>query len=237
MLLVFLLVLRLSAPLASQESIIGCSEGDLRSLAFGSMMLARGDDNMYRQAVEKGVRGPDDRCILIKLSRSALLGWVEARRLATSGGAVESQGSARTSLEELERLKGGPIDLEVEYAQIALRAAMAAAQDERSELELLLTHARDLAERLLGRGRKAMWPRPFNLLAGELWLEVDRYEEARAAFERAVKSDGGAVALVGLARALARLGLHDEACQTYRQAREATASLRSTARSDLGACH
>ena len=55
-------------------------------------------------------------------------------------------------------------------------------------MELLLTHARDLADGS-HRARPARWPRPFNLLAGELWLEVDRYEDARAAFERAVRAD------------------------------------------------
>ncbi len=76
-----------------------------------------------------------------------------------------------------------------------------------AELELLLTHARDLTERLSRALAPSHVAATFNLLAGELWLEVDRFEEARAAFERAVKADASPIASVGLARALARLAV------------------------------
>ena len=49
-------------------------------------------------------------------------------------------------------------------------------------------------------------------------LKVDRYAEARAAFERAQKIDATAFVLVGLARAGARLGDQAGACEAYRQA-------------------
>ena len=81
-----------------------------------------------------------------------------------------------------------------------------------------------------------MWPRPFNLLAGELWLEVDRFEEARAAFERAVKADAGPVAIVGLARALARLGRHEEACRLWLRVPDDAQTLREATRQDFAEC-
>jgi tetratricopeptide (TPR) repeat protein len=115
--------------------------------------------------------------------------------------------------------------MDAEYADVAVRAAVAAAQDERAEMELLLTHARDLAERLAARGRRATWPRPFNLLAGELWLEVDRYEEARAAFERAARDEPSPLALIGLGRSLALLDRYDDACKTLRRVRGAAHQL------------
>jgi hypothetical protein len=138
--------------------------------------------------------------------------------------------------EELERLRAGDLALEAEYAQTAIRAAIAAAQDERPEMELLLAHARDLTERLAARSRRALWPRPFNLLAGELWLEVDRYEDARLAYERAVTDRATPLALSGLARALARLNRHAEACQTYGRMRDDTGPLRDEARAYLARC-
>jgi hypothetical protein len=169
-----------------------------------------------------------------KLVRSSLLGWVEARNLSAAGGAVELLGPVNRALEELDLLKDSDLSLEVEYAQTAIRAAVAASQDERPEMELLLTHARDLSERLADRGRRAQWPRSFNLLAGELWFEVDRYDDARRAFERAVKVDGSADAWAGLARAQARLGNTAEACNAYRQIQDA--ALRAEVRAFLATC-
>jgi hypothetical protein len=171
-----------------------------------------------------------------RLERSSLSGWTEARKLAAAGGAVELLGPVKRALEELDLLKNGELGLEVEYAQTAIRAAVAASQDERPEMELLLTHARDLSERLVDRGRRAQWPRSFNLLAGELWLEVDRYDEARRAFERAVKVDGSADAWAGLARAHARMGNKADACKAYRQIQGAGTALLTEARAFLATC-
>ena len=117
-----------------------------------------------------------------------------------------------------------------------MRAAIAAAQDERPELGLLLTHARDLAERLAARNRHAEWPRSYNTLAGELWFEVDRYEDSRAAYERAVRARPTAAALVGLARSLSRLRRVNEACATYRRVRDAAPALLAASARDLGRC-
>jgi len=81
-----------------------------------------------------------------------------------------------------------------------------------------------------------VWPRPYNLAAGELWFEVDRYDEARAAYERAVQGDVSAAALVGLARAHARSGRLESACATYRRAVDAAPELRALAKGDLARC-
>jgi hypothetical protein len=192
------------------------------------------DAIVVRAPSEPATREPTETSVASKLERSSLSGWSEARKLAAAGGAVELLGPVKRALEELELLKDGDLSLEVEYAQTAIRAAVAASQDERPEMELLLTHARDLSERMADRDRRAQWPRPFNLLAGELWLEVDRYEEARRAFERAVKADGSAEAWAGLARAQARLGNTAEACNAYRQIQDA--ALRAEVRAFLATC-
>jgi tetratricopeptide (TPR) repeat protein len=231
-----LTVVQLVTPAAPAVAFPNCSEGDIRTLAFAMEMVRRGDDLMFLDAGERGASGSSDRCEVIDLQRRSLSGWVEARELAPKGGAVELLGPTRRLLEQLEELKAGSLALEVEYAQTAIRAAISAAQDERAEMELLLAHARDLSERLTLRGRRAIWPRPFNLLAGELWFEVDRYEEARAAFERAAKSDGAPVAFVGLGRANARLGDHAAACQAYGSVRDAATVLQEESRSFLAGC-
>jgi tetratricopeptide (TPR) repeat protein len=234
--LVLLLALQTSSSAGGEILWSGCSDEEVRAVNLSARRMAQGDDAVERDAVARGIRGPIDRCGAVKLSRAALVGWVEARKLAPAGGDKQLLGPAMRAIEELEALKTGPLAIDAEYAQVAIRAAIAAAQDERPELELLLTHARDLTERLAARGRRATWPRPYNLLAGELWLEVDRYDEARSAFERAVRAEESAIALVGLGRTLARLNRHDEACQAFRRVRNAAPSLMDETRSFLATC-
>ena len=69
---------------------------------------------------------------------------------------------------------------------------------------------------------------PIDELEGELWLEVDRFTEARDAYERATKSTGSPNAWIGLARASDRLGDTIGACAAYTRAR-ATPGLPTTA--------
>jgi len=207
-----------------------CTAEELQTLQSWADAIARGGDTTARV--------PGKGCRLLEMSRAALVGWTEARNLAVAGAAPDVLAPVMRVIEALEALKSQDLGLEVDYAQTAIRAAVAAAQEERPEMELLLTHARDLAERLASRGRRAEWPRPFNVLAGELWLEVDRYEDARLAFERAIQSDRTPAAEVGLARALARLGRHADACDAYRYVsiRTASTSLLEEARAYLEGC-
>jgi hypothetical protein len=104
------------------------------------------------------------------------------------------------------------------YADAVLRATVAAAQDERDEMHVYLAHAGDLAGSLALAGQATVWPLPLDEVEGELWLEVDRFAEARAAFERAAAAGRGARAVVGLARTLERQGEVSAACAAYRRA-------------------
>jgi tetratricopeptide (TPR) repeat protein len=210
-----------------------CGDADFAALVRAQEQIARGDEGAARAAVE----GDTERCTQRRLADLALRGWAEARALAPLGGAVDLQGPVRKTLDELRALAADAAwSVDVEYADAVIRAAIAAAQDERPEMELLLTHARDLAERLQVRERRALWPRPFNIVAGELWFEVDRYADAEAAYERAVRGDASPLALVGLARALARQNRWDEACAAYGRVSAASATLRSMAEKDLAPC-
>src|SRR5688500_19557960 len=62
-------------------------------------------------------------------------------------------------------------------------------------------------------------PLPIDELEGELWLEVDRYTEARDAYDRAVKARPTPNALIGLARASDKLGDVVGACAAYTRVR------------------
>jgi tetratricopeptide (TPR) repeat protein len=211
-----------------------CSPAHIAVAEQAEQRLLRGDDDGASR--ELSAAAAADECRLLRLALMALDGWSEARALAPAGGAAELLGPAQRRLDDLQAFRQSDEALEAEYAETAIRAAIAAAQDERPEMELLLTHARDLSERLQLRGRRAVWPRPLNLLAGELWFEVDRFEDARAAYERAASVEPPAAALVGLARAQARLGQHAAACATYKRATAAAPALRALAARDLARC-
>lgn len=149
-----------------------------------------------------------------EVQRLAMDGWVAARELAPKGGALELLGPVNLRLRALDGLPG----IAARYADVAIRAAVSAAQDEREEMEVFLAHARDLSDTMALAGAPAQWPLPIDEMAGELWLEVDRYTEARDAYLRATRVKPTANAWVGLARASDRLGDLIAACAAYTQA-------------------
>jgi len=158
-----------------------------------------------------------------EVQRLAMEGWVAARELAPKGGALELLGPVNLRLRALDGVPG----MAARYADVAIRAAVSAAQEERDEMAVFLAHARDLSDTMALAGAPAQWPLPIDELAGELWLEVDRYPEAREAYLRATKLKPTANAWIGLARASDRLGDLVAACAAYSQA-GATAGLPST---------
>jgi hypothetical protein len=157
------------------------------------------------------------------VQRAAMAGWLAARALAPKGGAVELLGPVNERLRELDAMP----NTTARYAETAIRAAVSAAQEERDEMGLFLEHARGLSDQLALAGVTAQWPLAIDELEGELWLEVDRFPEAKAAYERATKSTGSPHAWIGLARASDKLGDLIGACAAYTRAR-ATPGLPTT---------
>ena len=98
-----------------------------------------------------------------------------------------------------------------------LRAAAAAAQDERDEMLVWIVEARALSTRLALVGPAPPWPLPVDLAEGELWHGVDDYELAEAAFTRALATRETALGWRGLARARDRRGNKAGACEAYRR--------------------
>jgi tetratricopeptide (TPR) repeat protein len=128
-------------------------------------------------------------------------GWLAARA-AWPGADRDLMAAARAAAEALEA-RGG---LEAERFQALVVAAMAAAEEERDVLRLALTQAADLEMRL--RMARTELPPYFALdrLAGDLWLQVHRFEDARQAYRAAVaREPRDARAWLGIARAAARL--------------------------------
>lgn len=160
-------------------------------------------------------------CVPLTIGTWTMSGWLEARAAAPKGGASEALRPARAAVEALEGLISRSVwRVQNDYARAAIDAAMAAAQDERSDMSLYLTHARGLSDRLALADDRAEWPLPIDELDGELWLEVDRYAESRQAYARAVDRRATPSALVGLARANDRLKDERAACAAYRRALE-----------------
>jgi hypothetical protein len=149
-----------------------------------------------------------------EIQRIAMEGWQAARALAPKGGALDLLGPVNLRLRALDKFP----NTSARYAEIAIRAAVSAAQEEREELKLFLTHARDLSTQMALAGAPALYPLPIDELEGELLLEVDLFSEARDAFERASKAKPTPNAWVGLARASDKLGDTVTACRAYAQA-------------------
>ena len=149
------------------------------------------------------------------VQRVAMEGWMAARALAPKGGALELLGPVNAKLRELDRMA----NTSARYAEVAIRAAVSAAQDERDEMQVFLDHLRDLSRQMELAGAPPQSPLPVDELEGELWLEVDRYTESRDAYARAAKNNPTPNALVGLARASDRLGDVVGACAAYTRVR------------------
>jgi hypothetical protein len=146
------------------------------------------------------------------VQRIAMAGWKAARDIAPKGGAVALLGPVNARLKELDAIP----NMSARYAEIAIRAAVSAAQEEREEMSLLLAHARDLSNQMgIGAGTPPEWPLAIDELEGELWFEVERFTESRDAYERAAKQRGTPNAWIGLARAADKLGDIVTACRAY----------------------
>jgi hypothetical protein len=143
-----------------------------------------------------------------------MAGWLAARALAAKGGAIDQLGPVNERLKELDQMS----NMSARYAEIAIRAAVSAAQEERDEMALFLTHARDLSNTMALAGTPGEWPLAIDELEGELWLEVDRFSEARDAYERATRTRPTPNAWIGLARASDKLGDTSTACRAYSNA-------------------
>lgn len=150
-----------------------------------------------------------------EVQRVAMQGWIAARAVAPQGGALELLGPVNARLKELDALP----NTSARYAEVAIRAAVSAAQEERDEMQLFLEHARDLSRQMELAGAPAQYPLPIDELEGELWLEVDRYPEAKAAYERVMQAKPTINALIGLARVNDKLGDVIGACAAYTRAR------------------
>jgi hypothetical protein len=143
-------------------------------------------------------------------------GLIDAREASRQGGSPESLAPVRAAIEALESIANGR-PCSPENARLVHQAAAAAAQSEREEMRLYL----DTAIRMETLQRAAGMPGapviPAAEAAGDLWLQVHRYEEARRAYDEATERGGPSLrTLAGRARAARGLNDVPTACQAFR---------------------
>ena len=147
----------------------------------------------------------------------AFLKGLAAGRAASARGGDEASLRPLTDLIAVIDQRAQPGSPE-EIAALLLHAAAAAAQSERDELFAYLAQALQVER---ARGARGLAGAPIltaHELAGELWLEVHRYDDAVAAFRIARGASGDSPRLTtGLARALAGQRSMADACSEYRR--------------------
>ena len=144
-----------------------------------------------------------------------LHGLSAAREAYRYGGSPESLEPVKLAIAELES-RAGEVPAAA-IARVVVQAAMSAAQSEREEMGLLLEHALSLER----EARSAGWPgapivSTFEV-AGDLWLQVHRFEDAHRAYGTAAEQVGSTRRVtLGRARTAARLNDLPAACDQYR---------------------
>lgn len=124
---------------------------------------------------------------------------------------------AATALDEAASRRGRSTRTEVRH--LAVRAAAAAAQEERDEMAVILARARSVDDLLVQAGLGADPVVALPELEGDLWLQVSRFRDAVEAYRLAVTQPGPKRprAWLGLARAHARLGADTDARAAARE--------------------
>jgi hypothetical protein len=166
-------------------------------------------------AAERMDRAAAGGCESARVAALYLRGLLASREAFSQGAPPAALAPVRDAIVELERMAGNRPG-QAELVRLILRAAAASAQSERDEMALYLEHAIQMEAVQRATGQPGAPVLGALEVAGDLWLQVFRYEEARRMYQRAI-ADGGATmrALAGLARTAARLKL-ETACEEYR---------------------
>jgi hypothetical protein len=214
----------LASTLAGSAQQSGCDQLLARARTLAErLQMAQAEQTLG----EVGQRGCD-----VGVATIYLRGLQAAREASAKGGDEASLAPVRRAVADLEARgeAGGP----AEIASLVLRAAAAAAQSEREEMAVVLAQALQVER---GRGARGADGAPVlsaHQMAGELWLQVHRYDEAAAAFlvARGVAGDSPRVT-VGLARARARAGRIPEACDAYRAVERLAPDVRAVIKTEV----
>jgi hypothetical protein len=195
---------RLQTPVAADaarlmiEASTRAAEFDLGgALELAQAAAARG--HLYAQAAVPYIRG-----------------LIDARAAFREGGPSDALAPVRAAIESLHTIAGGRPGA-AEIARLTLHAAAAAAQSERGEMSLYLEAALQMESLQVMAGLPGAPLVSAAEVAGDLWLQVHRYEDARRVYTEAVARGGSTLRTrSGLARAARRLHETAVACVHYR---------------------
>jgi hypothetical protein len=144
-----------------------------------------------------------------------LRGWIAARDAYRVGGSPQSLRPVTQSIATMQETLGKSGQPQI--AALVLQAAAAAAQSERDELALMIDYAVQLEDRNLTAQRPALPMITAHEAAGDLWLQVHRYDDARRAYMKAEERLGVTPRItLGLARLAMRIEAFATACKQYR---------------------
>jgi tetratricopeptide (TPR) repeat protein len=164
---------------------------------------------MYAAAAAVGCEGAD-------VTAEYLRGLIAARAAYAKGGSPESLEPVRQAVGRLAA-RGATFPGPPEIARFVLMAAAAASQSERDEMALMIDQAIRLESLQLAAGQPGAPVITAHEVAGDLWLQVHRYEEAQRAYALAAERIGRTPRVtLGLARAASRLKDVAAACREYR---------------------
>ena len=155
-------------------------------------------------------------CAEADVAAHFMKGLLAAREAYRSGGSSESLEPVKQAIAALEA-RGANAPGIGEVARFVLLAASAAAQSERDTMTLLLEHAIQLEAIQMEAGQGGAPGVTAHEAAGDLFLQVHRYDDARRYYLRAADRLGMTPRIrVGLARAATRLNERPAACEQYR---------------------
>lgn len=144
-------------------------------------------------------------------------GLIAAREAYRFGGSAESLAPVFEAVAILKAESRATSDTAI-IAAFVLQAAAAAAQSERDDLSLMIEHAVQLEGNRMSAGLPGLPVVTAHEVAGDLWLQVHRYDDARQAYERARNKVGYTPPVtIGLARVAVRLDAVAAACAQYRR--------------------
>jgi hypothetical protein len=234
---VIVTALALSTLLATLQP--GCSPDTIAAVNRAAVLASEFD--LSGAAAQLGA----ERAGACDTARVAMLyarGLIAAQEAFRQGGPPESLAPVRQAMAALDSIsKGRPGSAAV--ARLVLQAATAAAQSELDEMRLYLQSAIQMESLQRTAGQPGAPLVSAAETAGDLWLQVHRYEDAsRAYFEAREHIGATARILAGIGRTAQRRQDVDTACAAFRQlleswgARPTRPSQIAEARAYIGGC-
>jgi len=179
-----------------------------------SVVLARSFDlpGAAERLEQPALRG----CVQVRMAALYLRALQRARDAYRTGGDAGSLQPVTLAIATLEQ-QAATGDQHAELARVILMAAAAAAQSERGDMALLLDHAMALERRMVRAGDGGAPGVTAHEAAGDLWLQVHRFEAAVAAYVAAAELFGNTPRItLGLARTAVQMKQREPACRAYR---------------------